>query len=138
MSMSQGAWLKVILREGRKRQIREVGALIGLPVVKIIRLRIGTLRLGQLKPGEWRPLTRTEINELKGLTSPAPRSRSTQPRQDRRITRPLAAREKSQRPPAAPKTSQQPSGRRPVSPFSPGKKSGFKRPIRKISKPSAK
>ena len=135
-AFGHGAWLKVILREGRKRQIREVGALIGLPVVKIIRLRIGTLHLGQLKPGEWRPLTRSEINELKGLNPPARRARSTQPRQNRTVTRPPAAREKSQRPPASPKTNRRPAGKRPVSPLSPGKKSGFKRPIRKITKPS--
>ncbi|HLE14318.1 MAG TPA: pseudouridine synthase, partial [Anaerolineales bacterium] len=46
----KGAWLRVVMREGRKRQIREVGARIGLPVVKIIRVRIGTLHLGSLKP----------------------------------------------------------------------------------------
>jgi 23S rRNA pseudouridine2605 synthase len=57
-------WLQVILREGRKRQIREVGARIGLPVKRIIRLRIGTLSLGKLKPGEWRYLKSGEIETL--------------------------------------------------------------------------
>jgi 23S rRNA pseudouridine2605 synthase len=42
----------VTLREGRKRRIRETGAQIGLPVAKIIRVRIESLRLGNLKPGE--------------------------------------------------------------------------------------
>ncbi|MFC2065125.1 pseudouridine synthase [Chloroflexota bacterium] len=65
----KGAWLRVILREGRKRQIREMGKMIGLPVVSIIRMRIATLRLGNLKPGEWRPLTLDEVQELKELTS---------------------------------------------------------------------
>ena len=59
------AWLKVILKEGRKRQIREVGQLIGLPVIKILRVRIGTLKLGDLKPGMWRDLTTGEIKALK-------------------------------------------------------------------------
>jgi 23S rRNA pseudouridine2605 synthase len=62
----KGAWLKVILREGRKRQIREMGALTGLPVVRIIRVRIGTLRLGSLKPKQWRLLTTGEVASLKG------------------------------------------------------------------------
>ncbi|RPI33396.1 MAG: rRNA pseudouridine synthase [Chloroflexota bacterium] len=62
----KGAWLRVILKEGRKRQIREMGSLVGLPVVKIIRVRIGTLNLGSLKPGEWRYLTPVEIAALKG------------------------------------------------------------------------
>jgi 23S rRNA pseudouridine2605 synthase len=43
-----------------------VGRLLGLPVVKIIRLRIGALRLGNLKPRQWRHLTADEIAELKG------------------------------------------------------------------------
>ena len=62
----KGSWLRVTMGEGRKRQIREVGAQLGLPVVRIIRVRIGTLRLGRLKPGEWRYLTEDEIRELRG------------------------------------------------------------------------
>lgn len=62
----RGAWLRVVMREGRKRQIREIGRRLGLPVVRIIRVRIGTLRLGALKPGEWRLLTQEEVEELKG------------------------------------------------------------------------
>ena len=62
----KGTWLRVVLKEGRKRQIREVGSQLGLPVVKILRVRIGTLHLGNLKPREWRFLTSEEIAELKG------------------------------------------------------------------------
>ena len=51
----KGAWLRVVMDEGRKRQIREIGSRIGLPIVKIIRLRIHTLHLGTLKPGQSRP-----------------------------------------------------------------------------------
>lgn len=61
----KGAWLRVILREGRKRQIREMGKLTGLPIVRIIRVRIATLLLGSLKPGDWRYLTPEEVAELK-------------------------------------------------------------------------
>lgn len=71
----KGAWLKVILREGRKRQIREVGKRIGLPVVKINRIRIGPLLLGNLKPREWRQLTPQEVAALKESTRPAPTAR---------------------------------------------------------------
>jgi 23S rRNA pseudouridine2605 synthase len=62
----RGAWLQVILREGRKRQIREVGSRIGLPVSRIVRIRIGTLELGELKPGDWRYLTAEEVRRLRG------------------------------------------------------------------------
>ncbi len=60
----KGAWLRVTLREGRKRQIRETGSLIGLPVVRIIRVRLGTLRLGSLKSRQWRYLTPDEVTAL--------------------------------------------------------------------------
>jgi 23S rRNA pseudouridine2605 synthase len=65
----KGAWLRVILTEGRKRQIRETCAQIGLPVVRLIRIRVGALTLGTLKPGQWRPLTSVEIAALKGKPS---------------------------------------------------------------------
>lgn len=66
----KGAWIRVVMGEGKKRQIREVGRLLGLPVVKIIRLRIGTLKLGSLKPRQWRYLTEDEVAELKGKNVP--------------------------------------------------------------------
>jgi 23S rRNA pseudouridine2605 synthase len=61
----KGAWLKVILREGHKRQIREIGRVIGLPIVKLIRVRIASINLGNLKSGEWRHLTSEEVKQLK-------------------------------------------------------------------------
>jgi 23S rRNA pseudouridine2605 synthase len=61
----KGAWIKVIMGEGRKRQIREIGKLLGLPVVRIVRTRIGTLRLGGLKPRQWRHLSAEEVKSLK-------------------------------------------------------------------------
>jgi 23S rRNA pseudouridine2605 synthase len=64
-SFGKGAWLRITLREGRKRQIREMCALVGLPVVRIVRIRIGTLILGGLKPREWRSLSDQEVAELK-------------------------------------------------------------------------
>ena len=60
----KGTWLRIILREGHKRQIRETGNQIGLPVVKIIRIRIGSLKLGPLKPRQWRYLTSKEVADL--------------------------------------------------------------------------
>ena len=62
----KGTWLSVIMKEGHKRQIRETCRQIGLPVVSIIRVRIGSLQLRNLLPGQWRHLTPAEINELKG------------------------------------------------------------------------
>lgn len=79
----KGAWLQVILHEGRKRQIREMGSTIGLPVQRILRVRIATLKLGNLKPGEWRYLTSGEVKLLQELSAKeAPQRR---PRPARRI-----------------------------------------------------
>lgn len=68
-SAGKGTWLRVILHEGRKRQIRETGSILGLPVVRIIRVRISTLLLGSLKPGMWRHLTTNEISDLKNASN---------------------------------------------------------------------
>jgi 23S rRNA pseudouridine2605 synthase len=64
----KGAWLRIVMQEGRKRQIREIGSLLGLPVVKIIRVRIGNLQIGLLKAGQWRELTAQEVDALRKLT----------------------------------------------------------------------
>lgn len=73
--LGRGAWLRVILKEGRKRQIREMGMRTGLPVVRIIRVRIGTLGLGTLKPGEWRTISPREVVELKNPEASSARQR---------------------------------------------------------------
>lgn len=62
-------WLKVILTEGRKRQIREVAKSLGHPVKKLERVRIGPIKLGKLKPGQWRHLNSAEIQLLKRTTN---------------------------------------------------------------------
>lgn len=64
-SQGKGAWVRVIMREGRKRQIRETCKQLALPIVSIMRVRIGTLRLSNLKVRQWRYLTTEEVNELK-------------------------------------------------------------------------
>ena len=71
-AQGKGAWVRVIMKEGRKRQIRETCKQLGLPIVRIVRIRIGPLRLGNLKPRQWRYLTMEEVSELKGKeTKPA-------------------------------------------------------------------
>jgi len=75
----KGAWIRVVMGEGRKRQIRETGSLLGLPVVRILRLRIGALFLGSLKPRQWRHLTPTEVAALKAAKkSPRPPKKETE------------------------------------------------------------
>lgn len=65
----KGMWLKVIMKEGKKRQIRETAKQIGLYVEKLIRVRIGTLEVKNMKAGEWRYLSPQEIDDLKKSTT---------------------------------------------------------------------
>ena len=61
----EGAWVRVILHEGRKRQIREVARVLGYEVRRLIRVREGPLTLGDLPSGTWRFLTDEEVNMLR-------------------------------------------------------------------------
>lgn len=53
--------LRFVLREGRKRQIRRMCEAVGLKVVGLKRVRIGSVSLGHLPPGQWRYLRRDEF-----------------------------------------------------------------------------
>lgn len=76
----EGTWLQVVLQEGRKRQIRRVGAMLGHPVHRLIRVRIGPLRLGDLRPRQWRRLTGAEVDALRSSV----RDRRQKPHRRRR------------------------------------------------------
>ncbi|NJP06761.1 MAG: rRNA pseudouridine synthase [Chloroflexaceae bacterium] len=58
-------WLSIVLREGRKRQIRAVAEQLGYRVQRLIRVREGDLHLGDLTPGAWRWLTAEEVADLR-------------------------------------------------------------------------
>lgn len=59
-------WYEVVLIEGRNRQIRRMFDHVGFHVEKIKRTRLGSLAL-DVPPGEFRPLTRKEVEQLKAL-----------------------------------------------------------------------
>lgn len=61
----ENLWLKIILTEGRKRQIREVAQTLGHHVLRLERVRMGPLKLGRLRSGRWRHLSGAEIERLK-------------------------------------------------------------------------
>lgn len=52
--------LRFVLREGKKRQIRRMCEMVGLFVVGLKRVRIGSVNLGKLPPGQWRYLRENE------------------------------------------------------------------------------
>lgn len=58
------SWLSITIVEGKNRQVRKMTASVGLPTLRLIRVRIKNILLGDLKPGEVRELTKMEINGL--------------------------------------------------------------------------
>lgn len=55
------AWISIVLREGRNRQVRKMTAAVGHPTLRLVRVKIGTLEIGPLKPGESKPVTLSDI-----------------------------------------------------------------------------
>lgn len=62
-------WMKITLSEGRNRQVKRMFAAVGHPVMKLKRVKFGAIGLGRLGRGEYRHLTRDEIQGLHDLVS---------------------------------------------------------------------
>jgi 23S rRNA pseudouridine2605 synthase len=60
----KNAWLEIVLDEGRNRQIRRLLETFHVRVLRLVRVAIGPLLLGELAKGQWRMLTRKEIDSL--------------------------------------------------------------------------
>ncbi|HYO89304.1 MAG TPA: pseudouridine synthase [Candidatus Limnocylindrales bacterium] len=56
--------LRVIMIEGKKRQIRRIAAALGHPVIKLVRTHMGAFSVEGLKPGEYREMTAEEVKLL--------------------------------------------------------------------------
>lgn len=63
-STGHGPVYRVVLRQGRKRQIRRIFAELGHRVTRLTRMSIGPLALGQLQVGQWRELSEQEVAVL--------------------------------------------------------------------------
>jgi 23S rRNA pseudouridine2457 synthase len=50
------AWLRIVLREGRNRQVRRMTAAVGLPTLRLVRIAHGAYQLDALPPGTWRQI----------------------------------------------------------------------------------
>ncbi len=60
--------LKIVIHEGRKRQIRQMIEAVGSKVMQLKRLQFGPIMLKNLPLGHWRPLTPGEIKSLKSIS----------------------------------------------------------------------
>jgi 23S rRNA pseudouridine2605 synthase len=54
----------IVLNDGRKRQVRRMLAAVGHDVIRLQRIRIGSLRLGNLPEGQYRKLSDAELMAL--------------------------------------------------------------------------
>jgi 23S rRNA pseudouridine2605 synthase len=56
--------LRITIHEGRNRQVRRMCDAVGLPVRRLVRVRVGPITDRRLAPGEWRPLEQEEVRAL--------------------------------------------------------------------------
>jgi len=56
--------LSMVLLTGWKRQVRRMCLAVGLKVTRLVRVRMGPLELGRLRPGEFRDLTKKEVDAM--------------------------------------------------------------------------
>jgi 23S rRNA pseudouridine2605 synthase len=59
-----GAWFEAVLDEGKNRQLRRIFDAVGVEVMRLIRVRVGSVPLGTLSKGAWRLLSSDEVHAL--------------------------------------------------------------------------
>jgi len=64
VSMPQDGLLRLVIHEGRNRQVRRMCEAVGHPVLRLVRVRIGPITDSSLSAGEWRSMTRDEVRSL--------------------------------------------------------------------------
>jgi 23S rRNA pseudouridine2605 synthase len=64
VSQPEPGVLRITIHEGRNRQVRRMCDVVGHPVLRLVRVRIGPLSDRRLGPAEWRPLTVAEVRAL--------------------------------------------------------------------------
>ena len=69
--------LRIVIHEGRNRQVRRMCEAVGHPVVRLVRVRIGPLRDQRLRPGSWRRLDQKELRALEAAAAGRAGSRRT-------------------------------------------------------------
>ena len=72
--------LRIVLHEGRNRQVRRMCEAVGHPVRRLVRTRIGPVTDPALRPGRFRPLTPAEVAALSAAAVPGRRRTAAPPR----------------------------------------------------------
>lgn len=60
-------WLEISITEGKNRQVRKMTAAVGLPTLRLIRIKIGSLELEHMKQEQYLELNKSEIYGLLGF-----------------------------------------------------------------------
>ncbi|HKH87356.1 MAG TPA: pseudouridine synthase [Acidimicrobiales bacterium] len=76
VSLVSAGVLRIVIHEGRNRQVRRMCEAVGHPVVRLVRTRIGPVSDRRLRPGEWRELGPDEVRELATSAVPRPPTRA--------------------------------------------------------------
>jgi 23S rRNA pseudouridine2457 synthase len=63
------AWIQLVLREGRNRQVRRMTAALGHPTLRLVRYALGPITIAGLEPGQWRDLSGDELSALQAAGS---------------------------------------------------------------------
>ena len=71
--------LRIVIHEGRNRQVRRMCSAIGHPVQRLVRTRIGPVRDPNLPPGKWRTLEAGEVRALAAAAGPGGSGAATRP-----------------------------------------------------------
>lgn len=58
------SWVRIILQEGKNRQVRKMTAAVGLPTLRLVRYRIEKLTLEKMAPGDMQQITKQELYNL--------------------------------------------------------------------------
>jgi 23S rRNA pseudouridine2457 synthase len=66
------AWLRLVITEGRNRQVRRMTAAVGHPTLRLVRVAVGPVALGHLSPGQWRELSALERSALSAIKRKSP------------------------------------------------------------------
>ncbi len=64
VSLVDASLIRLVIHEGRNRQVRRMCDAVGHPVIRLIRVRIGPITDTRLPPGAWRHLDQSEVRAL--------------------------------------------------------------------------
>ncbi len=79
---NKNTWVQITLTEGKNRQIHRMAQAVGHPVQRLVRMSFAGLTAEGLRPGEWRPLTKSELEKLKKQYLTPARRQKTQEAED--------------------------------------------------------